>query len=403
MIARCITRLITVAVFVPLATGIATLALAQSNPVRLAAQILVEPEPILEIGGSLDDPEDQLFRVADAVRLPDGRIAVANAGSNEIRIYGARGRLETSFGREGEGPGEFRWIGSLHVLSADSLAVFDRSHHRISTFSTGGELVEDVPVPQGDVPRGDVGSAREVTRLPDGRWVSVHERLPDDVDGLWRKTARLVLRDPEFDPIRLLAEVPAEIWVSWTVDGRAMTRGAPFWPLLTLDAIGSCVVAGIGDEAGVRIIPASADPRRLDLDVDRRAVTEAVFNGWIEDLASDVPAEQRGLVDRMMRDIPRPDSLPVVQKVVADPEGLLWIQRYEPPVGWSSRWEVLDLDGAHVASVELPEAYRVMDIGTDYLLGLRTGPLDMEILAMHAIERGGPSSAAGGGALCDGR
>lgn len=369
---------------VPLVTSIATFALAPISPVLLDAQIRVDPEPVFEIGGSLDDPEDQLFRVADAVRLPDGRIAVANAGSNEIRIYDTRGGLETSFGREGEGPGEFRRIVSLHVLSPDSLAIFDRAQQRISIFSAGGELVDDVPVPQGDA-----GNSRDVIRLADGRWVSVHERLPEDVDGLWRKTARLVLRTRGLDPIRPLAELPAELWVTWTVDGRGMTRGAPFWPLLTLDAIGSCVVAGVGDEAGVRILPASGEPRRLDLELDRRPVTRAVFDRWVEDLASDIPEEQRGLVDRMMSGIPRPDSLPVVQNVVADPEGLLWIQRYEPPVGSSSRWEVLDLEGSLVASVELPGAYRVTDVGSDYILGLRSGPLDMEVLAMHAIEREG--------------
>jgi len=391
MIARSITLPITVAALAPLTV----LAIAAAGP--LPAQIRVPPEPTLEVGGSLDDPEDQLFRVADALRLHDGRIVVANGGSNEVRIYDVRGRLEASFGREGEGPGEFRRVRSLHLLPPDSIAVFDRAHQRISIFSAaGGELIEDVPVP-----RGDAGNAREVTRLRDGRWVSVHERLPEDVDGLWRKTARLVLRAPDLDPIRLLAELPAEIWVTWTVDGRGMTRGAPFWPLLTLDAIGSCVAAGVGDEAGVRILPASGDPRRLDLDLDRRPVTRAVFEGWIRDLAADVPEEQRGLLDRMMRDIPRPDSLPVVQKVVADREDLLWIQRYEPPMGRSRRWEVLDLDGAHVASVELAEAYRVMDVGTDYLLGLRSGPLDMEILAMHAIERESPSTAAGRGGSCD--
>lgn len=372
-----------------------TTALSITSAPPVGAQIRVVSDPVLEIGGSLDDPENQLFQVADAVRLPDGRIAVANAGTNEIRIYDAGGRFETSFGGEGEGPGEFRRIRSVHVLSEDSLAVFDRSHQRISIFSAKGELIENLPLLQGEG-----GSARDVVRLRDGRWVSVHERLPESFDGLWRKRARLVLRAPDLEPIRPIAEVPAETWVTWTVDGQSMTRGAPFLPHLALDAFGSCVVAVVGDEARVRILSASGDPRPLELELEREPVTQAIFDEWIEYLASDVPAEQRGLLRRMMGDIPRPDSLPVVQDVVLDGDGLLWIQRYDPPMGWSPQWEVLDLEGTHVASVELPEAYRVMDVGADYLLGLRSGPLDMEILTMHAIEREAPPSATRAGGLC---
>ncbi len=63
--------------------------------------------PSLAIGALGGDETQQLHRVQDALRLPDGRIAVLNSGSHEVRIYGADGTLDLAFGRQGDGPSEF--------------------------------------------------------------------------------------------------------------------------------------------------------------------------------------------------------------------------------------------------------------------------------------------------------
>lgn len=91
-------------------------------------------EPILEIGVLEGQPEYQLFQVRGAIRLSDGRIVVANAGSHELRIYDPRGRFLTSVGREGSGPGEFRALGSLDRLGSDSLITWDWRNNRAQVF-----------------------------------------------------------------------------------------------------------------------------------------------------------------------------------------------------------------------------------------------------------------------------
>ena len=65
----------------------------------------LDAEPMLEIGTFEGDALYQLYRVGGARRLADGRIVVANAGSFEVRVYGADGRYERAWGREGGGPG----------------------------------------------------------------------------------------------------------------------------------------------------------------------------------------------------------------------------------------------------------------------------------------------------------
>src|SRR5690606_1239133 len=65
-------------------------------------------EPMLELGVLEGAPEYQLHGVVHAIRLPDGEVAIANAGSREVRLYDQNGRFLRAFGREGDGPGEFR-------------------------------------------------------------------------------------------------------------------------------------------------------------------------------------------------------------------------------------------------------------------------------------------------------
>jgi len=89
------------------------------------------------------------------------------------------------------------------------------------------------------------------------------------------------------------------------------------------------------------VIPPAGESRTLPIQARPSAMTEDVFDEWLDYLAANMPEDQSEMVRRMMRDIP-------------------------------------------------------------YLLGLRSGPLGMEILAMHAIERG-PVVAGRGGSVCGGR
>src|SRR5690606_8145107 len=105
------------------------------------------PEPLVEIGVLNGEAPYQLFRVADAARLRDGRIVVVNGGTNELRVYGADGGHLATWGGEGEGPGEFLLMQSLVRWPGDSLPVWDRRTRRITLYSVEGDLGRTFPLP----------------------------------------------------------------------------------------------------------------------------------------------------------------------------------------------------------------------------------------------------------------
>ncbi|WP_423930783.1 hypothetical protein [Candidatus Palauibacter sp.] len=83
----------------------------------------VDPEPILDLTRSGTGESHEFFRVGAMTRLSDGRVVVS--GQQEIRLYAAAGEFLGSFGREWEGPGEFRQIRGMERVSGDTLLLLD--------------------------------------------------------------------------------------------------------------------------------------------------------------------------------------------------------------------------------------------------------------------------------------
>lgn len=105
--------------------------LAAQEPVRVVdappearCEIEVRPEVTL---GAPDDPV-AISPISSMTRLPDGRFLVANLYEpGRVAVYDREGRLEGTFGREGEGPGEYGEIVGLSGGPGDSIFVWSRA------------------------------------------------------------------------------------------------------------------------------------------------------------------------------------------------------------------------------------------------------------------------------------
>jgi hypothetical protein len=84
--------------------------------------------------------------VTAATRDTRGRFYVRGSYATEIKVFGTDGRLITTIGRAGDGPGEFRGIATVHHTEADTLHVFDESSRRYTVFSPAYEYVRSSPL-----------------------------------------------------------------------------------------------------------------------------------------------------------------------------------------------------------------------------------------------------------------
>jgi hypothetical protein len=188
--------------------------------------------PSLEIGVREGEEPYQLHRAQSSVLLGDGRIVVANAGSQELRFFDSEGLYLSAVGEDGEGPGEFRFPTRIRKVGQDSLLVWDQRLQRVSFFDFEGRYLgserlsptSEVMFPGDEWLLGRfwidsplLPSAREPVRV-----AAEAIPLPDSLQGLLylRVTRQGRIWASEIRP-------PADTAISWTVydlEGRSVAR-----------------------------------------------------------------------------------------------------------------------------------------------------------------------------------
>ena len=99
----------------------------------------------IAIGGNVAPPEEAFSLIGDMCVGPDGRIYVADMKSSEIRIFDKSGKFIRTFGRKGQGPGEFILILRLSFCySTNELFVQDRM--RGLFFDPNGNYLRSIPL-----------------------------------------------------------------------------------------------------------------------------------------------------------------------------------------------------------------------------------------------------------------
>lgn len=341
--------------------------------------------------GVLDGAEAyQLFRVADAVRLEDGRIVVVNGGSAEVRVYDGGGTFLERWGGKGEGPGEFMAPTRIARWSGDSLAVWDRRLRRLTVFAADGTLGRSWVLPAA----GDMESPLFADVLDDGSLVVTAADFsggPPE-DGLQRPPVTVGVTTPDGTLEASLGTHPGRESVIRMSPGAISIYRLPFARDLTVAAVGSRVLIASTDRTELTLWNTDGTVSRV-VRVDRapRLLTDAEFDGALELEASRVPEEARPGLRTTWRELPRSDTLPAFHDVVVSREGDLWVEPYRlPQTRGPVPWLVLDPDGRALGHVSLPDGFEVYEIGRDYVLGKARDEMEVEQVQVWPLRKGGP-------------
>jgi hypothetical protein len=96
-----------------------------------------ELEPVLRLGALEGGPEE-FGRIRSLLADGAGRIYVAETMTNEVRVFSPEGTHVRTFGRRGQGPGEFSSLYSLAWMG-DDLVAMDPGNARLALLSPEGE------------------------------------------------------------------------------------------------------------------------------------------------------------------------------------------------------------------------------------------------------------------------
>lgn len=341
--------------------------------------------PELRIGAG--DEQGGLHQVMGAVRLRDGSIAIANAGTSQVRIAAPDGRTMRNVGREGDGPGEFRvpaWLGAR----GDTLVVADMLASRVSRFAPDGVFLGSAPFAEaaGMFPQ-VVGQYRDGTLL-----VAADEAAAARRAGVVRgRTALLRLR-PDGRLLDTLAVVPSsEQFASASPDGRGIRiESLPFGRRTVMALHEDRVYVGTGETPVVRTI----DHQRRGEDLLRvTALARPVGEGDIADYWKNL-VTTGGTPDGDSRTppqgIPYPRALPPYADLRVDAAGRVWVEESRLPREWKApgRWLIYSPRGRQLGWMELPPRARILDAGTDWLLLHETDESRREMVSLYRFSAG---------------
>jgi len=357
------------------------------NPAALAARPLwtVAAEPAVEIGLLEGDEAYQLSRVQSAVRLSDGRIVIANGGTQNLRFFDATGAHVRSVGREGEGPGEFRQLGPVTVLPGDSLAAYDWNLRRVSYFGPDGAFVRSVNL---EFP---TGFPTPVGRFSDGAWLCVRGfTFSPGGDGsqIVRDTVPLLVFEPTGALRDSIVRMPAPEFFVRTSGRSAFARSLPFGRTTEAAISGDRFFAGHSERYEIARYSAAGRPDLiLRLDRPPTPIAPAELQRYKAEELEDADATFRHEAARNLEEMPYPATYPAFADVLVDRAGQLWVLDYPRPGNDERRWVVYTPDGHALGTVTTPPAVRVLEVGGDYLLGVWQDELDVEYVRLYRLDR----------------
>lgn len=142
---------VAMASILPIATAAASLAgqdLIKLVEVREVCRDCITFDTVAVLGGDYES-DNLLSASAYVTRWPSGRTFAADLGAGDPRIlvYTSDGRLESVFGRAGEGPGEYWNPMPIVELPGGRVAVFDDRNARLSILEADGTFLNSAHFP----------------------------------------------------------------------------------------------------------------------------------------------------------------------------------------------------------------------------------------------------------------
>ncbi len=103
---------------------------------------------ILDLHSTFGEVDGQLaFGYIESMALaPNGELFVLDDLNKRILVFGPEGRFLATFGRAGDGPGEFRFPRHVGVLGEDLIAVGDGAPSRLHVLTGRGDFVRQIRV-----------------------------------------------------------------------------------------------------------------------------------------------------------------------------------------------------------------------------------------------------------------
>ncbi len=340
--------------------------------------------PVVSIGPKTitDQETPDEFGYVSAVTLgPDGTVFVADAVNHEIRVFGLDGAHIRTFGRTGEGPGEFNSIYSVAWVG-DRLLTFDPALGRIGEFSAEGEWLG-----QRRTAGGLSGSTALIRFYPVGANEAFRFAVDPDLGSLW------VGLDSRGSTRDTVSWMPAPEHLPGMIESIICNweGGMGFYPhtvgpkFVQHPASDGVMYSAWGYSYRVAVTRRDGDTLRV---IERTLPPEPVTDEeWAAGSAEFDEARERWPdASCNPRRYTRPDRKAFINEIFLAPDGNLWVEVIRTA---GNRWEFFDSEGRLLGSVRaVPYKERTVPVFSgEHLATIRQDELELDHVDVWRLER----------------
>jgi hypothetical protein len=350
-------------------------------------------EEILSVG-SLEGDDAYQFGQISGVDVDDqGNLYIADAQSQDVRVFDGSGTYLRTIGSPGSGPGEIgRGLSGVFVVH-DTVVIPDLGNQRITRYTPEGDLVgsERLDLSKGVPLRWDVASG--------GRLVVQKRGLNLEDSTATPRGDPIVTLAGEGESPDTLAVLPPGESVQFS-GGQAQVRQfepEPIWDASPdgrlLTAVNSAWRLEVWNEDGslARIITRPSE---------RKPVTERdikVFKDAIADLLRQQGAPPQAAQAFLQR-MEFADYYPAFVTLALGPAGSIWVQNFlsgeevageaetfNPQDMGSTEWGVFDEAGRYLGSVRFPGKFQPIRAMGDRFYGVARDEMDVQSLKVYRV------------------
>jgi hypothetical protein len=347
-------------------------------------------------GAEAADTASQFVRVEGATRLADGRIVVLT--QDETRWFDAQGKYLATSTRKGRGPGETQFAYGMVKLPGDTLAVWQPRPLKAVIVSPAAKVVrEEMGVDQ---------KFRAIRRWAECRGYVLADlsqlgciredttpRGPDPGPGLFRGYTRFVRvsrnadsafhlgRDIGIEQFGVRIDGPRTNFIVHPLHARSYVAsgGSPMR-----------IAIATNPEYSVELWrPDGVLERTLTRTNARRAPTKREIDDALPVILKYNARGDAALASRLVAAVPVPAQIPAVSDLAISPEGEVLVGREgQLPSQQVSIVDVFDRRGTFLGELRLPRRFRMLEVGTDYVLGLRLDDDDVPSIEVYRLIKG---------------
>jgi hypothetical protein len=343
-------------------------------------RVWLATNPRLVIGNNTDSAY-RFRQVRGVMLLADGRIAVADGASLQLRMFSPQGRFLSVSAGKGTGPGQLLNMHWVRHLSGDTIAV-DAGFSTLALYSNTGHFVRTVALPPPE--RSAAGRLLLVEVLKNGVRVAapLPHPTPRTIGSRWTDSLALRLVTESKDSVRELGTFP------YIELDQVSSGPMPVW----LSAIGVFAAgddrfyAGFGNCYAIRVYTSKGNLQSIIRRSWRpEPITADDWEHWVVEWSKlwvKATGAERDREVQKVREEPWAEELPAFSQFIVDLSGRLWVRgaHWQDAIGAGSltdipavpsTWSVFDVRGRWLGDVRMPAGFQPFEIGTDYVTGIR--------------------------------